>query len=163
MPQTRTPIAHPVAAAVIRQITAVPLLYVGGRAVFRWLLALPLVIPAYVAAVCRVILLRRGGLLDHWVGGALGLGPGELPLPPPYGLGGAAVVIVLCTFPYVFMPVAAALRSFDTLPVRIWTATSESVYTQAAPPAFLLIALTMVSLVVLYARSGFGLGWAIDS
>ncbi|HWQ15495.1 MAG TPA: iron ABC transporter permease, partial [Roseiflexaceae bacterium] len=46
---------------------------------------------------------------------------------------------------------------FDTLPVRIWAAASESVHTQAAPPAFLLIVLTTLPLVVLYARGGFGL------
>jgi iron(III) transport system permease protein len=84
-----------------------------GRAVFRWLLALPLAVPAYVAAVCWIILLRRGGLFDRWFSGALGLAPGELPLPTIYGLGGATFVIALCTFPYVFLPVSAALRAAD--------------------------------------------------
>jgi iron(III) transport system permease protein len=84
-----------------------------GRRVFAWLLALPLAIPGYVAAVCWVLLLRRGGLLDRAVGGVLGFAPGELPLPSPYGLGGAAFVIGLCTFPYVYLPAAAALRSSD--------------------------------------------------
>jgi iron(III) transport system permease protein len=84
-----------------------------GRAVFRWLLALPLAVPAYVAAVCWVLLLRRGGLLDRFVGGALGLGLGELPLPGAYGLAGAAAVIGLCTFPYVYLPAAGVLRGLD--------------------------------------------------
>jgi iron(III) transport system permease protein len=56
------------------------------------------------------------------------------------------------------LPTAVLLRppGFDTLPVRIWAAASESVHTQAAPPAFLLILLTTLPLVVLSAR-GFGL------
>jgi iron(III) transport system permease protein len=57
------------------------------------------------------------------------------------------------------LPTAILLRppGFDTLPVRIWAASSESVYSQAAPAAFLLIALTVLSLGVLFARGRFGL------
>jgi homoserine acetyltransferase len=46
------------------------------------------------------------------------------------------------------LPTAILLRppGFDTLPVRIWAAASESVHTQAAPPAFLLILLTTLLL-----------------
>jgi iron(III) transport system permease protein len=52
------------------------------------------------------------------------------------------------------LPTAILLRpaGFDTLPVRIWSAASESVYTQAAPPAFLLIVFTMIPLALLYSR-----------
>jgi len=42
---------------------------------------------------------------------------------------------------------------FDTLPVRIWAAASESVHTQAAPPAFLLVLFTLLPLALLSARS----------
>ncbi|MCL5995525.1 MAG: iron ABC transporter permease [Chloroflexi bacterium] len=56
------------------------------------------------------------------------------------------------------LPTAILLRppGFDTLPVRIWAAASESVYTQAAPPAFLLVVLTMAPLILLYSRHGVG-------
>jgi iron(III) transport system permease protein len=55
------------------------------------------------------------------------------------------------------LPTAILLRppGFDTLPVRIWAAASESVYTQAEPPAFLLILLTTLLLLpLLHSRLG---------
>jgi iron(III) transport system permease protein len=57
------------------------------------------------------------------------------------------------------LPTAIILRppGFDTLPVRIWAASSESVYTQAAPPAFALILITMVLLMLLHFRGKFGI------
>jgi iron(III) transport system permease protein len=56
------------------------------------------------------------------------------------------------------LPTAMMLRppGFDTLAVRIWAAASESVYTQAAVPAFMLVVLTMVPLALVF-RRGFGL------
>lgn len=84
-----------------------------GRAVWRVLLALPLAIPAYVAALCWIILLRRGGLVDQAAMQIFGLGRGEVPLPSIYSLGGATLAISLCVYPYVFLPASAALRSAD--------------------------------------------------
>lgn len=55
------------------------------------------------------------------------------------------------------LPTAILLRppGFDTLPVRIWAAASESVHTQAAPPAFLLILLTTLMLLpIMHSRLG---------
>jgi iron(III) transport system permease protein len=56
------------------------------------------------------------------------------------------------------LPTAILLRppGFDTLPVRIWAASSESIYTQAAPPAFLLISLTVLAMALLFTRGKFG-------
>lgn len=82
-------------------------------ALWRVLLALPLAIPAYVAAICWLILLRRGGMVDRFAQEWFGLGRGELPLPPITNLWGATLVIGLCVFPYIFLPVSAALRSAD--------------------------------------------------
>jgi iron(III) transport system permease protein len=82
-----------------------------GRSVWRWVLALPLAVPAYVGALCYIILLRRGGLVEQAFVQGAGLHHGQLPLPPVFGLWGATVVIALFTFPYVFLPVSAALRS----------------------------------------------------
>jgi len=49
------------------------------------------------------------------------------------------------------LPTVILLRppGFDTLPVRIWVAASESVHTQAAPAAFVLIAITIVTLLII--------------
>jgi iron(III) transport system permease protein len=81
-----------------------------GRVVWRWLLALPLGVPPYVAAVCYITLLRPSGLLEDWLV-AYGLTrQGTLPFRSIFGLGGSALVIILCTYPYVFLLVSAALR-----------------------------------------------------
>jgi iron(III) transport system permease protein len=52
------------------------------------------------------------------------------------------------------LPLAMLLRppGFDVLAVRVWSASSESVYTQAAPPALLLVATTLVPLVWVLSR-----------
>lgn len=84
-----------------------------GRSAWRWLLALPLAIPAYVAAICWIILLRRGGLVEVAAMNMFDIPRGQLPLPRIYNLTGATLVIGLCVFPYVYLPVAASLRSLD--------------------------------------------------
>ena len=97
-----------VAAAWLVERTDLP-----GRGLWRVLLTLPLAIPAYVAAICWLILLRRGGLVDAAAMAWFGVERGALPLPSLYNLGGTTLVIGLCIFPYVFLPVSAALRSVD--------------------------------------------------
>ena len=82
-----------------------------GRQTWRWVLALPLAVPAYVAATVAAILLRRGGLVERGYMGLTGQPQGRLLLPDIFTLGGATVIIGLCVFPYVYLPVAAALRT----------------------------------------------------
>lgn len=84
---------------------------VRGRAYWRWLLVLPLGLPAYVTALVYVILLRRGGLIEQTYIAMTGAPRGQLPLPTVYGLAGATIVVSLCVFPYVFLTASAALRS----------------------------------------------------
>ncbi len=57
------------------------------------------------------------------------------------------------------LPLLVILRppGFDTLPVRIWEASNDAVYTQAAPPALLLVALTTLTLGTLYSFGRFGI------
>ena len=57
------------------------------------------------------------------------------------------------------LPLLVILRppGFDTLPVRIWEAANDAVYTQAAPPALLLIALTTLTLGTLYSVGRLGI------
>jgi iron(III) transport system permease protein len=52
-----------------------------GTRVWRVLLALPLAIPAYVAAICWLILFRRGGVVDQAAIELLGFARGTFPLP----------------------------------------------------------------------------------
>lgn len=86
---------------------------VPGRNVWRWMLALPLAIPGYVAAVCYMFLLRRGGFVDQMAINYFGFERHEFPLPPLFNLWGVTAIISLYTFPYVFLAVTAALRSLD--------------------------------------------------
>ncbi|MEX2030137.1 MAG: iron ABC transporter permease [Anaerolineales bacterium] len=75
-----------------------------GRAYWRWLLAVPLAVPPFISAVVYVGLLRP-------VGGALPRIFSTFPFPTPFGLGGAAFVLSLVTYPYIYLLAAAALRS----------------------------------------------------
>ena len=82
----------------------------------RWLrplAAVPLAIPPYAGAICYLQLLRPSGAIDAALEGTPFAG---WPLPRPFGLAGASVVLVLFTYPYVYLLVAAALRDTN----RVW-------------------------------------------
>lgn len=85
-----------------------------GRTFWRWLLALPLAIPGYVAAVCAMFLFRRGGFVEQVAMQYFGFERHTFPLPPLFTLGGVTSIMALYTFPFVFLAVSAALRSLDT-------------------------------------------------
>jgi iron(III) transport system permease protein len=74
-----------VASAVLVTRTDLP-----GARLWRVVLALPLAIPTYLAAYA-------------WVSAR----------PTLAGMGGATLVLVLCSYPYVFLPVTAALTRLD--------------------------------------------------
>lgn len=80
-----------------------------GRRIFRWLLALPLAIPPYIGAIIHLAFLRpRGGLLPQWTEQIFG---SPINLPSPTGFWGAAFVLIIFSFPYVFLLSGSALRS----------------------------------------------------
>ncbi len=80
-----------------------------GRAIFRWTLALPLAIPAYIGAIVHLALLRpRGGLIPQALAALFGQ---PVPTPSPLGLWGAAFILTLFTFPYVYLLSGAAFRN----------------------------------------------------
>ncbi len=87
------------ALAILVERTDLP-----GRAVWRWLLAAPLAIPPFIAAVVYVGLLRP-------VGGALPKAIPGFPFPSPFGLGGSAAVLTVVTYPYIYLLASAALRA----------------------------------------------------
>ena len=68
---------------------------IPGRRILAVAAALPLAIPSFVAAAALRAALGVGGLIP-W-------------LPRPSGFWGALVVLVVVTYPYVYLPVAAAL------------------------------------------------------
>ena len=79
-----------------------------GRRLWSVLHALPLVIPSYIYAFLFVSFLSPKGLLQQL------LQPlGVVRLPSIYGFGGAFVVLTLISYPFVFLPVQAALRQMD--------------------------------------------------
>ena len=79
-----------------------------GRRTWATLATLPLVMPSYIVAYVFVAVLRPRGLL------AEALAPfGVQELPPIYGFLGAWLVLTLCTYPLVLIPLRAALRRLD--------------------------------------------------
>ena len=72
-------------------------------------LALPLVIPSYVAALALLGALGPRGLLQRLLEGPFGVER----LPEIYGFPGAFLALTLSTYPYVFLLTAAGLRSLD--------------------------------------------------
>lgn len=83
-----------------------------GRRVFAWALLLPLAVPGYVLAVVSAGALDFAGPLQSWLREAVTPG---LRLPPIRSLGGAALVLTLCLYPYVYM---LARVAFETTGAR---------------------------------------------
>ncbi len=68
-----------------------------GRAMWRVVLALPLVIPTFVGATALIAATGRGGLIPA--------------LPRVEGFAGSLLVLVVFTYPYVFLPVLAKVST----------------------------------------------------
>ena len=78
------------------------------RGLWAVVTALPLVIPSYVAGFLVALVLGPKGMLQGW------LEPlGVERLPEIYGFPGAAFTLTLLSYPYVLLPVRAALGSLD--------------------------------------------------
>ncbi|MDQ4131081.1 MAG: iron ABC transporter permease, partial [Actinomycetota bacterium] len=78
-----------------------------GRSVFAWLLVLPLAMPAYVLGFVFLSLLSYAGPVQSaW---RAVLGP-EASFPSPRSLAGAAIVLSLTLYPYVYLLARVALR-----------------------------------------------------
>lgn len=130
-----------------------------GRAVWRWVLSLPLAVPAYVATTCALLVLRRGGLADQFLSSLLDAAAGQIPLPSLYNLGGATVIISLSVFPYVYLPVAAAIRSLNRSyeeAARMSGLGAWGAFRAVTLPLVLPAVLGGALLVSLYALSDFG-------
>jgi iron(III) transport system permease protein len=69
---------------------------------------LPLVMPSFVMATTVIEMYSPKGVLQGWLSGL-----GVERLPDIYGLGGATLVLVLMTYPYVLLTVRGALRRMD--------------------------------------------------
>lgn len=130
-----------------------------GRGVWRWVLALPMAVPGYIGAMCYLILLRRGGLVEQALIRGLGWEPGRLALPSLHSVGAVAIIISLFTFPLVFLPVAAALRSANATYEEAARVSGRTVWGSVRAVVVPLLApalLAGVMLVGLYVLSDFG-------
>ncbi len=80
-----------------------------GRKIFRWMLAMPLAIPAYIGGIVHLSLLRpRGGYIPQLLENIFGQ---PVFTPSPLGFWGVAFILTLFTYPYVYLLSAAAFRS----------------------------------------------------
>jgi iron(III) transport system permease protein len=80
-----------------------------GRRWWRVLAPLPLVFPSFVGAAALLAAFARGGMVDR------ALDPLGLGVPPRIdGLLGAWLVLVLFTYPYVYLPVVARMASLPS-------------------------------------------------
>jgi iron(III) transport system permease protein len=116
-----------------------------GRRVWRWALALPLVLPSFVGATAVLAAFGPGGLIDF--------------VPRVQGFWGALIVLSLLTYPYVYLPVLGRLSTTAAsledaarlLGDSSWQAVRKVVLPQARSA---IIAGTL--LVFLYGLSDFG-------
>ena len=124
------------------------------RRFFSVITILPLVIPSYIGAFILVIFLSPKGILQGWMS-PLGIDR----LPDIYGFPGALITLTLLTYPYVLLPVRAALIRFD------WSTYEASLSLGVSPiRTFIRITLPMLRpaiaggalLVALYTLSDFG-------
>lgn len=80
-----------------------------GRKIFRWMLAMPLAIPAYIGGIVHLALLRpHGGVIPKFLEGLFGQ---PVSLPSPLGFWGAAFILTLFMYPYVYLLSGAAFRT----------------------------------------------------
>ncbi len=80
-----------------------------GKKVFRWMLAMPLAVPAYIGGIVHLALLRpRGGVIPQFLESIFGQ---SVPTPSPLGFWGAAFVLTLFMYPYVYLLSGAAFRT----------------------------------------------------
>jgi iron(III) transport system permease protein len=87
-----------------------------GRRAFAWALLLPLAVPAYVLAVVFAGVLDFSGPLQGWLREAVHPG---IRLPPIRSLGGAALVLTLCLYPYVYLLARVAFESAGRRPLEV--------------------------------------------
>jgi iron(III) transport system permease protein len=93
----------------------VPLAWLTVRTDLPWrrfwsiALVLPLVVPTYVGAFTYVAALGPRGMLQQILAGPLGVQR----LPEIYGFGGAVIVLILFTYPYVILTMQGALVRLD--------------------------------------------------
>jgi len=132
---------------------------VPGRQVLRWLAPLPLTIPPYIGAIVYQALLSPRGTVNRWIASALGVPLEHARVFDVYGVIGAAFVLGLFTYPYVFLLVSGALeRSSPALEEAGRTAglTAGQVFRRVTLPLMRPALLAAALIVFLYGWADFG-------
>ena len=116
---------------------------------------LPLVIPSYLGAFALIAAFSPRGMLQQGLGGLFGIER----LPDVQGFWGAMVTLTVLSFPYVLLPVRAAMRNLDS-------GVEESARVLGHGPLSVFFRITMMQLrpaiiagsllVALYTLSDFG-------
>lgn len=109
-----------------------------GKKYFAILLALPLAFPAYVLAYAYTDLLDHPGPVQSWLRATFDLGPRDYWFPEIRSLGGAALMLTLVLYPYVYLLARAAFiqQSFGGF-------TAARVLGKTPMQAFFLVSLPM--------------------
>jgi iron(III) transport system permease protein len=127
-----------------------------GRRFWEWALVLPLAMPTYVLAYIYAHLLEPGGPVEGlW---QRLVGP-HIPFVSPYGYAGATLVMVLDTFPFVYLLARAALMNFNVSfeeIARVCGASRLRTSLTVTLPMLRPAIVAGMSLVVLYVVSDFG-------
>lgn len=124
------------------------------RRTFGTLTALPLAIPSYVFALLVITALSPKGMAQGWLE-PLGVDR----LPSIFGLPGAALTLTLLSFPYVMLPVKAALQRMDPAmeeAARGLGKTAAGAFFQVTLPLLRPAIVAGSLLVALYTLSDFG-------
>jgi iron(III) transport system permease protein len=79
-----------------------------GKTIFEWALLLPLAVPTYVIAYAYTDFLQFSGPLQSWLREIFGWEYGDYYFPEIRSLGGAATLITLVLYPYVYLLARAA-------------------------------------------------------
>lgn len=82
-----------------------------GRGIFEWALLLPMAMPAYIIAYTYTGMLDFAGPVQTSLRGLTGWGHGDYWFPEVRSLGGAALMLSLVLYPYVYLLTRAAFLS----------------------------------------------------
>ncbi|MEL6586868.1 MAG: iron ABC transporter permease [Pseudomonadota bacterium] len=99
--------------AVLGTVTAwlVAMTEFRGRRILEVALVLPLAFPAYVLAYAYTHVLDHPGIVQTTLRSVMGWGPRDYWFPEIRSLGGAAAMLILVLYPYVYLLARAAFRT----------------------------------------------------
>ncbi len=80
-----------------------------GRGFWRIATMLPLALPSYIVGFAVAVALGPRGILQGWLETAFGVER----IPGIYGFPGAALTLIIISFPYALLPIRAALWNLD--------------------------------------------------